>query len=206
MAERLPKPPQKFGIPPVLKTLRRGTRLWRVYFQGGGHPTQWDACRNFGPTNGRFDHHTHPKRVQSRGIIYATSGKQAILTAVAEVFQDTRHIDRFRAQPWLASFELDGPLQLLNTGANWPGQAGGNMAINSGLRSRAREWSRRIYGQYPAVEGIWYPSCLTNQPCAALYERATHALPSRPSLNLPLSHPSLLANLTQIATRLNYTM
>ncbi len=206
MAQRLAKPPSQFNIPPVLKRLRKGTRLWRIYYQGGSHPAQWDAFRHFGATSSRFDHHTPPKRVQTRGILYATFGKQGILTALAEVFEDTRHIDRRHRQPWLASFELIQPLALLDTGSAWPVRAGANMAINSGARGRARDWSRAIYRGYPAIEGIWYPSSLTNQPCAALYERAAHALPLRPSVNQPLSNPSLLANLTQFAAKLKYTL
>ena len=50
MAERLAKPPSQFNIPPVVKRLRKGTRLWRIYFQEGSHPAQWDAFRHFGAT------------------------------------------------------------------------------------------------------------------------------------------------------------
>jgi hypothetical protein len=190
----------------MAKRLGKGKRLWRIYFQGGSHPAQWDDFRHFGATSSRFDHHTPPKRVQARGILYATLGKEGISTALAEVFQDTRHIDRRHRRPWLASFELIQPVELLDTGSKWPVRAGGNMAINSGARGRARAWSRAIYRGYPALEGIWYPSSLTNQPCVALYQRAAHALPPRPSFNQPLSHPSLLANLTQFAAKLNYTL
>lgn len=206
MAERLGSPPSHFGVQPILKRLPRHARLFRIYFQGGAHPVQWNEFRFFGPTRSRFDHHTRPKRLQARGIIYVTRGGDAILTALAEVFQDSRHIDRTRSSPWLAAFDIEDPLPLLDTGSKWPIRAGGNMAINSGPRGRARDWSRGIYRQYQDVEGIWYPSSLTNQACGALYERALHALPTRPQLNLPLNHPDLLPNLTRFAVQLNYSI
>lgn len=204
--EKLPDPPSNFPIPPVLEKQKAGSRLWRIYLRAGDHPTVWSGFRTFGPTSSRFDHHTYPKRVQSRGIIYATAGSAAILTALAEFFQSTRHIDRFHNEPWLAAFDLVSPLKLLDMGGTWPVQAGGNMAINSGSRNRARKWSRAIYREYESVEGIWYPSSLTNAACVALYERAAHALPPSPAFNRPLGSKTLLDPLTELAVELGYTL
>ena len=204
--ERLADPPRRFDVPGVFRVCPAGSRLWRIYFRGGTYPTSWNELRTFGPTGSRFDHHTPPKRVQARGIAYATSGPAAILTALAEVFQETRHIDRRRGEPWLAAFELSADVKLLDTSGDWPGQAGGSMAINSGSRSRARAWSRVIYASYPDAGGVWYPSSLKNQPCAALYERAARALPASPAFNEPLDSPKLFAGLTVLAKRLNYTL
>ncbi|MEE9386096.1 MAG: hypothetical protein V3V08_22010 [Nannocystaceae bacterium] len=159
-----------------------------------------------GPTTSRFDHHTRPKRVQTRGILYATDGPDAIGTALAEVFQTTAHIDRHANRPWLVAFELGANVALLDTTGRWPVRAGGNMAINSGSRPRAREWSLAIYRQYSKVEGIAYASSLTNGPCLALYERAKHAMPTAPVLNRPLSDPALFPGLTKIAATLNFTI
>lgn len=206
MSQRLGEPPEKFTTPPVLESLPVGTRVFRIYFRGGAHPTTWDQFRDFGPTGSRFDHHTRPKRRQQRAIMYVTMGSHAILSALAEVFQLTRHIDRSLGDPWLAAFDLAGPAPLLNTNSPWTAQAGGNMAINSGLRSRSRDWSRCIYRSYPKVVGVAYPSSLTNRPCAALYERASGSVPSHPQLNMPLSQPALGANLLAAATQLNYTI
>lgn len=206
MTQRLGKPPDEFTVPPVIKRLPAGTRVFRVYFRGGTHPSTWDHFRDFGPTGSRFDHHTLPKRLQRRAIMYVTMGKDAILTALAEVFQVTRHIDRSLNDPWLAAFDLSTPLPLLNTDSPWTIQAGGNMALNSGLRSRSREWSRCIYRSYPKVVGIAYPSSLTSKPCAAFYERAASGVPSHPQLNLPLTHPALSSNLLVSAAQLNFTI
>ncbi len=202
--ERLPDPPTSFGVPPVTRMLRSGSRLWRIYFRGGKHPTLWNGFRMFGPTGSRFDHHTYPKRTQARGILYATFGENPILTALAEVFQDTRYIDISRNEPWLAAFELAKEVILLDTESEWPNRAGGCMAINSGSRNQARKWSRAIYREYVDVHGIYYPSSLTNQPCVALYERVTSVLPKRPEFNEPIDSRKLSAPLTHLAAELNY--
>jgi hypothetical protein len=142
--------------------------------------------------------------MQSRAILYAATGPQAVSTALAEVFQETRLIDRKRSDPWLAIFDVKKPIELLDTTGHWPVRAGGNMSINSGRRDRARAWSRAIYSAYAAVEGIWYPSSITNQTCVALYDRALHAMPSRPIYNEPLDSPKLLRGLLACATTINH--
>ena len=204
--ERLPDPPSEFTVPAILHTCTAGSKLWRIYYAGGPHPTRWNLFRYYGPTPSRFDHHTDPPRIQSKGILYATSGNDAILTALAESFQDKRHIDRRRREPWLVAFDLCADLTLLDVCGLWPVTAGGNMAINSGSREQAREWSKSIYHSYGTVQGIWYPSSITSFFCAALYERAGSAIPMNPVLHKPLSDPSLLSGLLRLANRLNYTL
>ncbi len=62
------------------------------------------------------------------------------------------------------------------------------MAINSGRRDRARAWSQRVYEDYPAAEGLYYPSSMdANRPSVALYERAQDSLPSRPVFDRALA-------------------
>lgn len=204
--ESLPLAPKRFPVPADPHRLKAGTKLWRIYYRGGKHPTAWNTFRYFGPTGGRFDHHTYPKRLQGRGILYATVGRDAIFSAIAEFFQDTREVDREFNAPWIASFPLTGDLLLLNTSGDWAVRAGGNMAINSGSRNKARQWSRSIYRNYTDIEGILYPSSLTNQPCVALYERAARSLPVAPTFNDSLASPKLFAGLTQLAARLNYVL
>jgi hypothetical protein len=204
--EFLPPAPKKFPVAPEAYRLEAGVMLWRIYFRAGQRATAWNAFRHLGPANSRFNHHTFPKRIQDRGIIYATTGRDAICTALAETFQDTRLIDRYRDEPWIVGFSLAKDLILLNTGGSWPVRAGGNMAINSGSRKNARDWSRAIYRSYPNIRGIFYPSSLTNQPCVALYERAAKNLPVMPAFNESLASPKLFAGLTQLASRLNYAL
>jgi hypothetical protein len=204
--EFLPPAPKRFLVAPDAYRMGASALLWRIYFRAGQRATTWNAFRHLGPTNSRFNHHTFPKRIQDRGIIYATTGRDAICTALAETFQDTRLIDRYRDEPWIVGFSLAKDLILLNTGGSWPVRAGGNMAINSGSRKNARDWSRAIYRSYPNIRGIFYPSSLTNQPCVALYERAAKNLPVIPAFNESLASPKLFAGLTQLASRLNYAL
>ena len=216
--EFLPDPPTPFPVPADVHVLKAGARLWRIYFHSGKSPTPWSGFRCFGPTSARFDPHLAPPRRQARGILYAAketprertgSAKKknaGVLTAIAEVFQDTGLIDRIRNEPWLTAFQLQSDVPLLSTWDLWPVSAGGNMAINSGSHAQARKWSRAIYDQYPHVAGIWYPSSMTNTPCVALYERAEKSLPVRPQFNRPLVDPALLPGLTVIAASLNYDL
>lgn len=189
-------------IPPQVHSLSAGTELWRVYFQGGRHPTVWNLFRSWGPTNSRFDHHEPPPHDQSREILYAAL---LGLTSLAEVFQDTRVINRTRNSPWLVAFCLDRDVPLLDLTGNWPTQAGASMVINSGPRPRAQRWSRVIYEAYPDIEGIYYPSSMyANQPAVALYERATSATPTHPTFHRALDNPLLRIRLVNAAIDLGY--
>lgn len=202
--EELPAPPVGFNVDAIHRTCPARTRLVRIYHRSRRYPATWEAFRYFGPTASRFDHHTEPPRVQPRGILYAAVGPQSVASVLAEVFQATRVIELRRDEPWLAIFDLQREVRLLDTSGAWPVRAGGNMAINSGARAMSRAWSRAIYDGYAAVQGIWYPSSLTNQPCVALYERALGAIPSRPVLNEPLDSPKLRVGLLRHAKEINY--
>ena len=208
---KLPNPPAVAvlaTIPPVLRSLPVATRLWRVHFQAGDHPSAWNAFRSFGPVaTARFDHHldrpTGPM-VQPRRILYtATNGK----TCVAEAFQATRTIDTTTRDPWLVGFELTQGVQLLDLTGAWPTAVGASSAINSGPRSRARPWSQAIYDAYPMVHGLWYPSSMYgNAPTIALYERAELAMPPRPFFHRPLHDPALYPMLHRLASEIRYQL
>jgi hypothetical protein len=126
---------------------------------------------------------------------------------LAEVFQQTRVIDRFTDSPALAAFRLARDLRLLDLTGAWPTLAGASMAISSGSRSKARAWSRAIYVAYPQIEGLRYASSMNaNQPAFALYERARSALPAVAALDLPLAAPALMAPLAAAAVRFGYAL
>jgi len=204
----------KFPAPPArgklagrlsadVKVLRRGTILWRLYYQGGAHGTAWNRFRHWGPArNMRFDHHSHPPRRQSRGIVYCGL---RVCTCFAEVFQDTRTIERSRNRPWLVGLALTRKVSLLDLTGSWPTRAGASMAMSSGRRDRARAWSLRIYEDYPSLEGLRYPSSMdANQPAVALYERARSALPARPLFHRALADPGLNAAVARAAVLFSY--
>ncbi|MFL6194572.1 MAG: RES family NAD+ phosphorylase [Thermoanaerobaculia bacterium] len=197
-----PPAPELATILPEWKELPRGTVLWRVYFRGGRHPTFWNTFRAFGPVSGRFDHQVPPPAVQARWILYAAERGPA---CVAEVFQDTRVIDRTARDPWLSGFALDKPVRLLDLTGPWPTRAGASLAIASGPRPRAQRWSRAIYEAYPDAHGVYYGSSMYGgSVCMALYERAAPALPPYPVFHRPLSDPALLTALKQVAREIGY--
>jgi len=200
-----PEPPPKAeleALGPTIKALPRGTLVARVYFRAGPHPTTWNQLRWFGPAAARFDHHTLPRRIQKRGITYLASHG---VTCLAEVFQDTRVIDRSRHNPWLVTFELGREVKLLDLTGSWPTKAGASMAINSGSHAKARRWSRAIYAAFPEVEGLFYCSAMHgNRPAVALYERAEDVFPKSPSFHRALVDPGLLTPLLNAAHGLSY--
>jgi hypothetical protein len=206
MAESLPPPPpvaelRKIGA--EIHVLPRGATIWRSYFRDGSYPTTWDAFRAFGPTGSRFDHHDPPPAVHPvKAIMY---GADQGPTCLAEVFQDTRVIDRHRDAPALAAFQIEKDLALLDVTGAWPTRAGASMAISSGKRKRAQEWSRAIYDAYPQLQGIRYGSSMNaNQPAFALYERAKTAIPAKPLFDELLVLPGLVTLLARAAFRFGY--
>jgi hypothetical protein len=208
VADRLTLPPPVAAlrvIAPEIHVLPAGAVLWRIYLRAGPHPSRWNGFRSFGPTNARFDHHPpSAKRHRTRLILYASDSG---LTSLAEVFQQTRVIDRFADSPALAAFRLTTDLQLPDLTGAWPTRAGASMAINSGSRARARAWSRAIYAAYPSIEGVRYASSMNaNQPALALYERARSALPTAAMLDLPLATPALISPLAVAALRFGYAL
>jgi len=79
------------------------------------------------------------------------------------------------------------------------------MAINTGLRHRARRWSQAIFDTYPDAEGLWYPSSMdANRPCVALYERGRSAVPTNPLFHAALNDPTLTVLIHNAAARFNY--
>lgn len=196
------------AIQPDTQRLRQGTVLARVYFTAGPHPTRWNEFRRSGPTNARFDHHVPgppgQPREQDRAILYCATSAE---TCLAEVFQETRRIDRTRRAPWLAVFRLERDLELLDLTGAYPTRAGASMAVNSGNRVRARVWARAWYDAFPDVHGIYYASSMNaNQPAVALTDRAAKLdpLPEHPDFNRPLADDALLDVLKHSATRLGY--
>ena len=204
---KLPNPPSAAELalrtPAQLHQLPAPTLLARIYARAGAHPTTWSAFRGIGPLAGRFDHHD-PSRPERRAVLY---GATDLATCVAEVFQDTRVVDRARADRCLVAFRTVRPLTLLDLSGSWPTRAGASQAIASGPRPRAQRWSRAIHAAYPDVDGLWYPASMRGGGTAfMLYERAEDALPPGADIDLPLTHPGLLPDLVRAADSLGYLL
>lgn len=181
-----------------------GTLLFRLYFRGGEYPGIWSGFRSFGPLeSARFDHHPLPCGEHSdSGILYAAS---EVKTCVAEVFQNKRNINLRRREPWLVGFELARDVRLLDLLGNWPTRLGASTQINSGRRNHSRDWSRDIHAAYPDLDGVLYGSSMNaSREALALYERGEPALPIRPVLHEPLSHPGLRSDLERFKDDLGY--
>jgi hypothetical protein len=207
---KLPEPPAPevlAALGPDVHVLRSGTRVWRIYFQAGAHPTTWAQLRSWGPSDARFDHHVPPPSVQARRILYGAVGPKAALSTIAEVFQATRVVERGRRSPAVVAFETEEKLRLLDLTGTWPTRAGASMALSSGRRDRARDWSRAIYAAFPDVDGILYASSMNaNEPCVALYERATRAMPRHPVFHRLLSDPAIFRMLKNACATCGYLL
>ena len=210
---KFPNPPAADAlaeIAPDLKRLSAGTLLWRVYFRGGPYPGRWDLFRDFGPTTARFDHHlTGPDgrpQTQAGDLAIQYAALDGV-TPLAEVFQDTRVIDRQARRPWLVAYGLTADLTLLDLTGAYPTRAGASMLINCGSRPRARAWSRTFHAAYPQIQGLYYGSCLHgNRPSLALYERAQGAVPASPVLHRALSDAALKLTLRNAAAQIGYLL
>jgi hypothetical protein len=209
---KLPDPPPLYrlaAITPEIQALPAGTRVWRVYFRGGRYPTHWDGFRDFGPTTARFDHHlpdgTGNPVPQDRAIQYAALDG---VTPLAEVFQDTRTIDRIAKTPWLVAYDTLEELVLLDLTGTFPTRAGASMLINCGARAKARSWSQAFYAAYPQIQGLYYGSCMfANSPSLALYDRArSAAIPAHPVFHRALSDRALRLLLRDAAARMGYLL
>lgn len=178
---------------------------WRVHKTEGDHVLAWNALRTFGPLL-RFDPHRLPRGEDpGRGIWYGASTPDA---ALAEAFQVDRTIDRARHQPYLTGLSFTRPLTVLDVAADsdgtWATRAGGTYAISTGPHAVSQCWARTIVDAYPDLDGLRYNSRFAGAPCLALLSPAADAMPERPKLSLPLSHPGLASRLAGAAKRLGY--
>lgn len=158
---------------------------------------------------GRLDHHVPPKSTsKSRGTLYAAHGSTAIETCLAEVFQGTRVIDRHDRAPYLAAFQLERSLRLLDLRDTWPARAGVTQILNTGSHTQAQAWSRKIHLSYIDLDGVLYPSAASGISGIniMLYERAAPTMPPRPLFNEPLSHTGLVLPLRRAADRFGYLL
>lgn len=214
---KFPEPPPPDTLSRALRRdadialLRAGTPLGRIFMQGGDYPVAWNTFRHWGPTSARFDHHGtdgagQPHR-QARGILYAAGAASpgALAVCVAEVFQETRIVDRAGRSPAFAVFRLRTDVHLLDLRGLWPTRAGASLAIASGPRSRARRWSQAIYTAFPDISGLIYPSSMAGGGDAvALFERAKEALPVEPIFRRDLADPALRPALLTAANAIDY--
>ena len=191
------------------------SRLLRIFFRSGLHPSDWMEFRTDGPLpTARFDHH---RPGVPAGVMYvARRGDppgplDALSCAVAETFQATHLIDTSTRDPWAVWWTPSRAIRLLDLGSTWPTRAGGNQALCSGDRTVSRSWARAIHAaatQWSApIDGLAWPSSVLGPGRnAVLTETAADAVPYRPDVLRPLNDPGLGAALQRAAWSLGYLL
>jgi hypothetical protein len=178
---------------------------WRVHRTEGAHVLAWNAFRAFGPLL-RFDPHVLPKGEDpEHGVWYGSSTPE---TALGEAFQVDRTIDRDRDRPYLTGLSFTRPPTVLDLATDsegaWATRVGGTFAISTGMHAVTQRWGRHIVGAFPDLDGLRYNSRFAGGPCMALFLPVASAMPLRPRLSLPLSHPDLATRIAGAAKRLGY--
>jgi hypothetical protein len=165
---------------------------------------RWDELRRFGPVpGGRFDPHRPPPAEQAEGVQYVALD---LATAVAEHFQATRVVDRRRRNPVLIGWRPARALRLCDLSGTWPLRAGASHVINTGPRNRCQEWARALRAAFPDLDGLWYSSSMTGEPCVVLFSPSADAFPSAPELSQLLAHPGLAPWLAAACRRTGYRL
>ena len=197
-------------LDPPTKALPSGTRLWRLYYRGGNHPTSWCDFRHVGPVDARFDHHLPDKHgnaaAQNRAILYAAVHP---FTCLAEAYQQTRTINRWHKQPWLVAFEITKKINLLDLTGPFATQSGASMGLMSCARSVARRWAQGYYEAYETLSGLCYPSSMhANVTALVLTDRAeaVGVLPAVPRFHRALADPAMLSIIRNAARTLGYAI
>jgi hypothetical protein len=188
-----------------------GTTLARVYFTRSPYVLGWNEFRYTGPLNSRWDHHVPDAKgkacAQKLGIYYAAGDAK---TCFAEVFQDTRRIDRGFQAPWLVIFKTLRELEVLDLAGDFATRMGASMAIHSGSRARARGWARDLYEAFPSAQGILYAASMHGgAPAFALNERALEGgplFPAHPEFHRALADDVMVDPLKHAARALGYAL
>jgi RES domain len=180
---------------------------WRVHRTDGTHVLSWSAFRTYGPLL-RFDPHALPRGEDpAHGVWYGASTPDS---ALGEAFQVDRTIDRERGSPYLTGLSFTRPLTVLDLAVDsagvWATRVGGTFAISTGPHEVTQRWARAIVEAFADLDGLRYNSRFAGAPCLALFLPAATAMPPRPRLSLPLTHPGLSSRIAGAARRLGYTV
>lgn len=179
---------------------------WRIHKTSGHHVLPWNTMRTYGPVL-RFDPHALPvgDDPTGRAVWYGASTPEI---ALAEVFQIDRTIDRTHDGPYLTGISFTRQLTVLDVTTDsagaWATRVGGNYALSTGPHAATQHWARHITDAFPTLDGIRYNSRFAGGPCVALFGPSHTAMPTRPILSLPLTHPGLSQRITGAAKRLGY--
>lgn len=180
--------------------------LWRIYRTTGPHALSWDELRHHGPVPGmRFDPHPPSRGTHADvGVLYTATDAT---TALAEVFQGRRVIDRSEGRPMVVAWEPTRPLTLLDLTSNWPVLNGASASIQRGPKRSTQAWARAIRDRYAdEVDGLWHLSAITGQPLVTVFDRADRvaSFPKRTRVHLGLADVTADVLVAFAARRLGY--
>lgn len=121
-----------------------------------------------------------------------------------------RTIDRYLGRPYLTGLSFTRALTMLDLAADSHGacvtRVGGTFAISTAPHAVTQRWARLVVEVFPDLDGLRYNSRFAGQPCVALFLPAASAMPKRPRLSLPLTHPDLTTRIAGSAKRLGYSV
>ena len=107
----------------------------------------------------------------------------------------------------MTALSFSRPLAVLDLAAYgkgaWMTRVGGTFAISTGPHVVTQHWAQSVE-VFPDLDGLRYNSRFAGAPGLALFLPAVTAMPTRPKLSLPLTHPNLAARIAGAAKRLGY--
>jgi hypothetical protein len=199
-------PPSELAFDPAQHVVTYSGVLWRVFSTAGIHPQVWNELRHWGPgANMRFDPQSPPPGVDpAAGVLYAaTLG----WTALGEVFQSARVIDRTAGAPVIAAWFPSRELQLLDLTSNWPVVNGAAASMMMDDKQHTQAWARAIHQQLgDRIDGLWHLSSINSKPMVTLFSRVERmpAFPPRVSFETPLDAAAADALINAATKRLGY--
>lgn len=201
---KIPLPPATFILDEAAHIRHHGDFLFRVYATAGDHPQEWGELREFGPIPGmRFDPHPSPTDDHPGfGVMYTALDH---ITALAEVYQEERVIDRDVRGNALVIWELTRELELLDLTDYWPVRNKGAAAMQMGDKENTPAWAHAIQKQFgDRVDGLYHRSSVTGHPMITLFERSRSSFPDRPDFNEPLTNAACDELILDACDRLGY--
>lgn len=166
--------------------------LWRTFRTLGPYALDWDELRHHGPIpNMRFDPHPMPEDdYPDVGVMYTSTTPH---TALGEVYQNSRVIDRSAGGVTIASWIPTRPLQLLDLTSNWPVMNGAAASMMMDDKATTQAWARAVFDQFGLdLDGLYHVSSINNEPMITLFSRSK----TEPSFPARVSFRALLSDAT----------
>jgi hypothetical protein len=138
------------------------------------------------------------------GVMYAAT---LPWTAIAEVYQATRVIDRSAGGATIASWMPSRRLQLLDLTTNWPVLNGAAASMMMDDKSTTQAWAHAIDEQFSdRIDGLYHHSSINNRPMVTLFSRTERypSFPARVGFRAQLSDPTADEIVAHAARLLGY--